>query len=79
MVEMTNKSINEKFGLKVRLLRTKINISQETLAEYADVNKNTIGMIERGEISPTIETLVKIANAFKIELKELVDFSKIDL
>jgi len=79
MVIMTSLNINEKIGIKVRLLRTKSKFSQEKLAEFAEINKNTVGMIERGEISPSIETLEKIAKALNIELKELVDVSKIDL
>lgn len=78
MVKMTNISINEKIGIKTRVLRMRMKISQEKLAELADLNKNTIGMLERGEISPSIETLDKIAKALNIELKELVDISKID-
>lgn len=76
---MTSLSINDKIGIKIRLLRTKAKFSQEKLAELADVNKNTVGLIERGEMSPSIETLEKIAQALNIELKELVDVSKIDL
>lgn len=76
---MTNMSINEKIGIKTRVLRMRMKISQEKLAELADLNKNTIGYIERGEISPTIETLDKIAGALNIKLTELVDVSKIDL
>ena len=76
---MTNIAINKQIGIKIKLLRTKSQFSQEKLAEKADMNKNTIGLIERGEISPSIETLYKIANALNIELKELVDVSKIDL
>ena len=76
---MTNIDINKQIGIKIKLLRTKSQFSQEKLAEKADMNKNTIGLIERGEISPSIETLYKISNALNIELKELVDISKIDL
>jgi len=79
MVDMTNININKQIGIKIKLLRVKLKLSQEKLAELAEVNKNTIGMIERGEISPSIETLDKIAKALSIELKELVDVSKIDL
>ena len=60
-------------------MRTKSQFSQEKLAEKADMNKNTSGLIEYGEISPSIETLYKITNALKIELKKLVDVSKTDL
>ena len=79
MVNMTNLGINKKIGMKIKLLRTMSKLSQEKLAEFADINKNTIGLIERGEISPTVETLEKISTALGIELKELVDVSKIDL
>ena len=60
-------------------MRTKAKLSQEKLAEFANINKNTVGLLERGEMSPSIETLEKIAKALNIELKELVDVSKIDL
>lgn len=79
MVKMTNLSINEKIGIKIKLLRAKAKLSQEKLAELSYMNKNSIGSIERGESKPSIETLEKIANALNIELKELVDVSKIDL
>lgn len=72
-------NINSKIGTKVRLLRTKLRYSQEKLAELANLNKNSIGALERGESKPTIETLERIAKALGIELKELVDVSKIDL
>lgn len=72
-------NINTKIGIKIRLLRTKLRYSQEKLAELSELNKNSIGAIERGESKPTIDTLERIAKALNIELKELVDVSKIDL
>ena len=76
---MSNININEKLGIKIRFLRIKMELSQEQFAELAGLSKNSIGIIERGQSKPTIETLEKIANALNIELKELVDVSKIDL
>ena len=76
---MTSININEKLGIKIRFLRIKMKLSQEQFSELAGLSKNSIGMIERGQMSPTLETLEKIAIALKIELKELVDVSKIDL
>ncbi len=72
-------SINKKICLKVKFERIKKGLSQEQLAYEADLNRNTIGKIERGEVSPTIETLEKLAEAFGIEFLELVDVSKVDL
>ncbi|OLA75514.1 MAG: hypothetical protein BHW62_00590 [Acinetobacter sp. CAG:196_36_41] len=74
-----NNNLNSKIGIKIKLLRTKLNYSQEKLAEISGLNKNSIGAVERGESRPTIDTLERIAIALGIELKELVDVSKIDL
>ena len=78
---MTNKidRISKKIGLKIKLLRNKISISQEELGFRAGVSKQQIGLIERGESSPTIDTLDQIARALEISLVDLVDVSKIDL
>lgn len=78
---MNNKivEINRKIGIIIRVARLDKKISQEKLAELADVNRNTIGSIERGEISPTIETLYKIASALNIELHDMVNITKINI
>ena len=76
---MTSLSINEKIGIKIRLLRIKMKLSQEKLGELARLSTISISTIERGISSPSIETLDRIAKALNIELKELVDVSKIDL
>ena len=76
---MTSLTTNEKIGIKIRILRNKLNMSQEILGELAGLSTNSISTIERGQSKPSIDTLEKIANALNIELKELVDVSKIDL
>lgn len=78
---MINKldKISNKIGLKIKLLRNKLGISQEELGFRSDVSKTQIGLIERGESSPTIDTLAQIAKALEVSLVDLVDTSKIDL
>lgn len=76
---METNNINQMIGMKIRLERTKRKISQERLAELSELSKNSIGIIERGESSASIETLFKIAKALQITLVELVDISKVDL
>lgn len=67
------KDILIKFGKKVREERTKLKLSQETLAHRAGVHRTYIGMIERGEKNITLENIEKIANALKLPIKDLVD------
>ena len=71
--------INKKMGLKVKLERIRMGFSQEKLAEKANLSKNSVGAIERGESSPTIETLDRLAKAFNIELHELTNVSQMSL
>lgn len=69
-----NKDTIQKLGLKIRVERQKKRISQEKLAELADLNRNFIGMIERGETNVTVKNLENIANALKLDIKELFNF-----
>ena len=61
-------------GLKIRVERQKRKISQEKLAELAELNRNSIGLIERGETNVTLKNLESIANALNIDIKELFNF-----
>ena len=72
---MTKK--NSKIGLKIKLERTKLGISQEELGNRARLNKNTIGLIERGEQSPSFDTMEAIATAFGMTVQELCNFDNI--
>ncbi len=69
-----NENINVKVGLKIRVERQKRKISQEKLAELAELNRNSVGLIERGETNVTLKNLENIANALNIDIKELFNF-----
>ena len=61
-------------GVHIRQLREQKNLSQQNLADICNIPKTTIGRIERAEVSVTIKTLIKIANALEIEPKDILDF-----
>jgi len=63
------------FGVHIRQLREKNNMSQQDLANDCNISKRQIGRIERGEINTTLKTIITIANALEIEPKELLNFS----
>ena len=54
-------------GVRIRQLREEKNISQQVLADICNVPKSTIGRLERGEVNPTVKTLLKISIALNIE------------
>ena len=49
-----------------------MGFSQEQLAEYADVHRNYIGQIERGEQNLTIDSLIRLVKALRCRLSDLV-------
>ena len=60
------------FGHKVQQYREQLGISQEKLAERADVHRTYIGTVERGETNITLLNMYKLANALNIDIKQLL-------
>jgi transcriptional regulator with XRE-family HTH domain len=56
----------------IRRYRLAAGLSQEKLAERADLHRNHIGFIERGQRSPTVDALERIGNALGVPAWELV-------
>lgn len=63
------------FGIYLRQLRETRNLSQQELADLADLAKKTIQRIENGHAAATNDVMISIARALNISLKELVDFN----
>ena len=54
-------------GQRVRAARQELGISLEDLGELSEINWTTIGKIERGASSATVESLIRIATALEID------------
>lgn len=63
--------INKVFGNKIRSIRKSQNLTQMELAEKANIDDKYYGRIERGESSPTLNTIFKLSKATKIKLEYL--------
>ena len=61
------------FARNLRLCRRAAGLSQERLAEFAGLDRNYIGKLEREESSPTLETVEALALALQIDVKQLID------
>ena len=68
------KTINQKFGTRVRYLRKRKHLSQEKLAFMTNMHRTYIGGIERGERNPSLKNIQAIANALEVKLSELFLF-----
>lgn len=71
MIESDEIALIKSVGEKIRLRRLEVNLSQELLSFDANIPRNQVGRIERGEISTSITTLHKICKALKIEIRDL--------
>ena len=63
------------FGKRVRALRKNKGLSQEELAEKTDISSKYLSRVEMGQHFPSIDTLDKLANALKVELKDFFEFA----
>lgn len=62
----------EELGNRVRMAREVARISQETLGELAGVHRTYVGHLERGEVNPTLYSIVRVATALDVDAGELV-------
>ncbi|RDZ11088.1 DNA-binding protein [Priestia megaterium] len=65
--------INLIIAKNLKNFRESKKLSLEKVAELTGVSKTMIGQIERGESSPTITTIWKIANGLKISFTSLIN------
>jgi transcriptional regulator with XRE-family HTH domain len=61
------------FGENLRALRKRRNLAQEGFAEVANVHRNEIGVLERGQCEPGLLTLLILADAVEVPLKALTE------
>jgi transcriptional regulator with XRE-family HTH domain len=61
------------FGKRVRQFRLERQLSQEKLAELADLHRNYVGGVERGERNVSLLNIVKLAHGLKVKPIKLVE------
>lgn len=61
------------FGSNLRYCRRRFGVSQEALGFLASLHRTEIGLLERGERTPRIDTLVKLAHSLDVPPEELLD------
>ncbi len=61
-------------GKRVKELRNKLGVSQEELADMAELDRTYITSIERGKRNISIVNIEKLANALNVSLSIFFDF-----
>lgn len=66
-------NLTEKISTALKLFRKQRGWSLDTASQHTGVSKAMLGQIERGESSPTIATLWKIANGFDVSFSSFLE------
>jgi transcriptional regulator with XRE-family HTH domain len=61
------------FGIHLRRLRLQKGLSQEKLAELAELHRNYVGGVERGERNIALLNIVALAHALRIKPAKLLE------
>ena len=59
------------FGRTVRALRAQAGFSQESFADASSIHRTSMGVLERGEGNPTLNTIVRVARGLDVSLSDL--------
>jgi transcriptional regulator with XRE-family HTH domain len=55
-------------GRQIRYLRVQQKLSQQSLADMSGLSRNTLSLLERGQTSPTVSTLKRLAIALAVDI-----------
>ena len=74
MAPMDSRLIRLKRGLaqSVKLRRKELGLSQEDLADLAEIDRTYASQIERGVANPSLEVLYRVARSLELELPLLL-------
>lgn len=61
-------------GDRIRIIRKERGLSQEQLANKADIEPSHLGRLERGERNPSLVSLQKVINALEITFEDLFKY-----
>ena len=65
--------IRRRLGRNIKVLRETQKISQEELADRAQLHRTYVSGVERGVRNPTITVIEKFAKALKVSIGQLAD------
>lgn len=74
MIKNRDEKIIKEFGKHLRKVRLEKELSQEELNFRTGLSKNMVGMIERGEVNPTLTTIVALSIGLGISKNKLMDY-----
>lgn len=72
---MNDPAYLKKIGMKLRILRSLKDFSQDDLANKLDIDKSYYSKVERGLANPTILYLKHLSELFEVSISDLIDLN----
>ncbi len=69
----TVRGIRVVLARNIRMLRAAQQLTQESLAEKADLDRTYVGRTERAETNPTVEAVERLAKALGVSVQRLFE------
>lgn len=67
-----NNQPRKQLGNNIKQLRTSLGLSQEQLAEKADLHRTYVGAVERGERNISLDNIIAISRALGVSASTLL-------
>ena len=67
---MTDSDVKKSFGNSVRIWRRQLGLSQEELAERADLHRTYVSDVERGARNLSLQSIAKLAQALQVTISD---------
>lgn len=71
---MKNKDFYKNLGVNIKKIRSEQGLSQQELADKSGLSLNFIGKIEVAFSKPSLNSVIKIADALEVSVSELSNF-----
>ncbi len=65
--------VAKRFGENLRAVRREAGLSHEEVGIRASLHRTEVGLLERGERTPRIDTALKLAGAVEVGLERLTE------
>lgn len=66
-------NIQRILSARVKVTRKKMGLSQEALADAADIDRTYVSQLERALVNPSLAVLVRVANALDVSVCDLLE------
>lgn len=73
---LDSKNVRKAFGRQLRQIRKLRQLTQEELGEGAGISYKYVGEIERGEVNPSLDILIRLAQVLEVSPEELLVFAR---